>query len=64
MIGEGLKKMKVADLKQKIKQFNRRQKKPEMKIKGYGKMKKQQLLANVLEKIDIRDLMNFGHTFI
>ena len=52
MIGEGLKKMKVADLKQMIKQYNKRQKKSEMKIKGYGKMKKQQLLANVLEKIE------------
>ena len=35
-----------------IKQYNKRQKKSEMKIKGYGKMKKQQLLANVLEKIE------------
>ena len=52
MIGEGLKKMKVADLKQLIKQHNKRQK-PEMKIKGYGKMKKKELLANVLEKIKI-----------
>ena len=43
MIGEGIRKMKIADLKQMIKQHNKRQKKPEMKIKGYGKMKKAEL---------------------
>ena len=42
----------MADLKQMIKQHNKRQKKPEMKIQGYGKMKKQELLANILEKIE------------
>ncbi len=43
MIGEGIRKMKIADLKQMIKQHNKRQKKPQMKIKGYGKMKKAEL---------------------
>ena len=43
MIGEGIRKMKIADLKQMIKQCNKLQKKPEMKIKGYGKMKKAEL---------------------
>ena len=43
MIGEGIRKLKMADLKQMIKQHNKRQKKPEMKIKGYGKMKKAEL---------------------
>ena len=35
-------------------------KQAESKYGANGKMKKQQLLANVLEKIDDRDLMNFG----
>ena len=43
MIGIGIRKMKIADLKQMIKQHNKRQKKPEMKIKGYGKLKKAEL---------------------
>ena len=43
MIGIGIRKMKIADLKQMIKQHNKRQKKPQMKIKGYGKMKKAEL---------------------
>ena len=43
MIGEGIRKLKIADLKQMIKQHNKRQKKPQMKIKGYGKMKKAEL---------------------
>ena len=43
MIGEGIRKMKITDLKQMIKQHNKRQKKPQMKIKGYGKMKKAEL---------------------
>ena len=43
MIGIGIRKLKIVDLKQMIKQHNKRQKKPEMKIKGYGKMKKAEL---------------------
>ena len=43
MIGEGIRKMKMNGLKQMIKQHNKRQKKPEAKIKGYGKMKKAEM---------------------
>lgn len=51
MIGEGIRKMKIADLKQMVRNYNRHQKKSQMKIKGYGKMKKQELRASVLERL-------------
>ena len=51
MIGEGIRKMKMADLKQMVRNYNRHQKKSQMKIKGYGKMKKQELRASILEKL-------------
>ena len=51
MIGEGLRKMKMAELKQMVRNYNRHQRKPQMKIKGYGKMKKQELRASILEKL-------------
>ena len=52
MIGNGIKKLKTADLKQMIRSHNRQQKKSHMKIKGYGKMKKRELLASILEIIE------------
>ena len=51
MIGEGIQKMKMADLKQMVRNYNRHQKKSQMKIKGYGKMKKREMRASILEKL-------------
>ena len=46
MIGEGIKKMKISELKQAIKRHNRQSTK---KIKGYGKMKKQELRTKLMD---------------
>ena len=51
MIGEGVRKLKMADLKQVAKYYNGLQSKSEMKIKGYGKMKKRELRANIVERL-------------
>ena len=51
MIGIGIRKMKKADLKQVVKHYNRHQKQPQMKIKGYGKMKKPELRSVLGEKL-------------